>query len=124
MSPAPDLGSCTGLIWGERRRGEPRLRRDQLSWHCCIERLRDHEAVNFPDRSLSGRRTGVEEVLTACLAVTGARADDKSSCQMIMRSLNATVPGESGQQAPVRLCVPRIPSMALTSRVALPAVWP
>jgi len=24
----------------------------------------------------------------------------------------------------VTLCVPRIPSMALTSRVALPAVWP
>src|ERR1017187_202283 len=30
----------------------------------------------------------------------------------------------TGRRAPSTVCVPRIPSMALTSRVALPAVWP
>ncbi len=64
----------------------------QSGWHCCIKRLRDHEAANLPayvhsaavarSRRRPGRLPGTH----------GAYAHEKSSCRMITRLLNATAP--------------------------------
>jgi hypothetical protein len=59
--------------------------------HCCVERLRDHDAVNSPAKRAPGARRGGHN------RPSGGRqapVDERSSCPMIMRSLNATAPSQ------------------------------
>src|ERR1039457_5107116 len=60
--------------------------------HCCIKRLRDHEAVNLPADVHSAAVTRARKGPDRVSGCHGAGADERFSCRMIMRSLNATVP--------------------------------
>ena len=70
-----------------------RCRQSLQRRHRCVKRLRDHEAVNLPadvhSAAVTRARNGPDRV-SGC---HGAGADERFSCRMIMRSLNATVPG-------------------------------
>src|ERR1035441_981761 len=61
-------------------------------WHCCIRRLRDHEAVNLPADVHSAAVTRARKGPDRVSGCHGAGADERFSCRMITRSLNATVP--------------------------------
>src|ERR1035441_10767544 len=60
--------------------------------HCCIKRLRDHEAVNLPADVHSAAVTRARKGPDRVSGCHGAGADERFSCRMIMQSLNATVP--------------------------------
>jgi len=51
------------------------------------------------------------------------RSEVADSCHA-KRATSQALPGHRSHSADLVLCVPRIPSMVLTSRVALPAVRP
>ncbi len=96
----------------------------------CIKRLRDHEAANLPrfvhpaavarPRRRPGRLPGSH----------GAYADEKSSCRMITRSLNATalpgaIFGTLGRRQIVVVKEPRAASIGsgVSSRCLAAVVW-
>src|ERR1035438_2110229 len=63
-----------------------------LDRHCCIKRLRDHEAVNLPADVHSAAVTRARKGPDRVSGCHGAGADERFSCRMIMRSFDATVP--------------------------------
>ena len=96
MSPSRaqlEAGGTVEALLALREEGKIRFTGMSGIRHCCIKRLRDHEAVNLPadvhSAAVTRARNGPDRV-SGC---HGAGADERFSCRMIMRSLNATVPG-------------------------------
>jgi hypothetical protein len=86
--PPPRAAACPGWSRSFQAQFHGEMARDRPGWarqilaadthlgahgHCCIERLRDHEAVIFLPASAERSAHGCGGGLTACLAVTGAR---------------------------------------------------
>ena len=83
-------------------RGDPGMRlqrrpaRRHPRRHCCIKRLRGHEAADLPAYVHSAAVAPLRRRPGRLSGSLGAYADEKSSCRMITRSLNATAAEQDG----------------------------